>query len=191
MNWPLNAGRNDMDRDGNYEVGYKKTPLHTRYPLGKTGNTGGRPKKKARTIAQMLAEALEMPVKLTNERGTRTMTARQAIVERLMHDAMQGDPVAAAQLDALLKKSEATAPPPNAKNGAILCFVGPEDRIIQNGKVIYGPPREPEIATTDSNEAAAEPSVEPDQPHIEHRSYPDPGRAEPGQLIMVPTEEGD
>ncbi len=180
-----------MDRDGTYDVGYKKTPLHTRYPLGKTGNSRGRPKKKVRTTAQMLADALEMLFQVTDERGTRTMTARQAIVERLMHDAMEGDPVAVEQLDVLLKKSEATARPSNAKDGTILCFVGPEDRIIQNGKIIYGPPREPEIVPAESSVAVAEPGVESGQPNIGHRNYPDAARTEPGRVIMVPTGEGD
>lgn len=31
---------------GNYEIGYKKPPKHTRWQKGQSGNKKGRPKKK-------------------------------------------------------------------------------------------------------------------------------------------------
>jgi hypothetical protein len=43
----------------------------------------------------------------------------------------------------------------------------------------------------ESSVAVAEPGVEPGQPNIGHRNYPDAARAEPGQVIIMPTGEGD
>jgi hypothetical protein len=42
---------NGSDPDKPYKVGNKKPPLHTRFPKGKSGNPGGRPKASSKDLA--------------------------------------------------------------------------------------------------------------------------------------------
>jgi hypothetical protein len=42
---------NNTDPDEPYKVGNKKPPLHTRFPKGKSGNPGGRPKGSSKNLA--------------------------------------------------------------------------------------------------------------------------------------------
>jgi hypothetical protein len=44
---------NGSDPDEPYKVGNKKPPLHTRFPKGKSGNPGGRPKASSKDLANI------------------------------------------------------------------------------------------------------------------------------------------
>jgi hypothetical protein len=44
---------NGSDPDKPYKVGNKKPPLHTRFPKGKSGNPGGRPKASSKDLANI------------------------------------------------------------------------------------------------------------------------------------------
>jgi hypothetical protein len=53
-------GKN-VDPDKPYKVGNKKPPLHTRFPKGKSGNPGGRPKGRSKdltNVGQLLMKEL-------------------------------------------------------------------------------------------------------------------------------------
>ena len=130
-----------MKHNREYEVGYKKPPVEKRWKAGQSGNPAGRPKgRKPKIVAQLLLEALRTPVTITDERGHRTVTAREALVDRLFHDALHGDSLAAKQLDVLLQKSEQTAPPPDRKE-VVLVFANKGDVIVQGDErwVVGGP----------------------------------------------------
>ncbi len=57
---------------GDYEVGYGKTPKHTRWPKGHCPNPKGRGKKQEKkdTIAEILDRLLEAKVTLRDGAGT-------------------------------------------------------------------------------------------------------------------------
>jgi hypothetical protein len=52
----------DTEKSG-YSVGFKRTPKHTRFKKGKSGNPRGRPKG-ALNVATILRKALAAPVKV-------------------------------------------------------------------------------------------------------------------------------
>ena len=77
------------------EVGYGKPPRRHRFPPGRSGNPGGRPKKRA-SLLDDLGEALD-----AQEGG---VTRQKAIVARLVKEAASGD-LKAAQLVISLARS--------------------------------------------------------------------------------------
>src|SRR5438477_12106238 len=69
------------EKKGDYEVGYGKAPRHTRFAKGQSGNPRGRPSG-AKNFTTLLSEALNEPVIVTEHRGRRKVSKRQAIVTR-------------------------------------------------------------------------------------------------------------
>ena len=80
-----------LPEDADYDVGYRKPPVHTRFQPGRSGNPNGRPKG-----SQNMATALEHELnsRLTiNEGGRqRTITKRDAIAKQLVNKSASGDP---------------------------------------------------------------------------------------------------
>ena len=75
--------------DDDYEVGYGKPPVATRFRPGQSGNPNGRKRKpKAHTgLKPILKEVLEEAVTLNG----RKYTPMQVVVRSLMNKAMKGD----------------------------------------------------------------------------------------------------
>src|ERR1700693_3097798 len=59
---------------GDYEIGYAKPPLHTRFRKGHSSNPNGRPRG-SKSFATLVNKALEQPVVL--RKNGRTMTKRE------------------------------------------------------------------------------------------------------------------
>jgi hypothetical protein len=72
----------------NYEVGYGKPPLHTRFRKGGSGNPNGRPRG-SKSLATLFYEALDQPVVM--RRDGRTKKKREVLVEQLVNRAAGGD----------------------------------------------------------------------------------------------------
>ena len=71
------SSRGPSDPPGNYEVGYRKPPQHTRFKPGQSGNPRGRPKAE-KSLGAALNDALEAKVKLRGngkERGVSSLEA--------------------------------------------------------------------------------------------------------------------
>lgn len=73
-----------------YEVGYGRPPLATRFRAGSVGNPKGRPKR-AKTVGQIIQEAMMMPVRIEVNGKPKTMTAQEVIIRNLVHSAARGD----------------------------------------------------------------------------------------------------
>lgn len=75
--------------DDDYEVGYGKPPVATRFKPGQSGNPKGKKKKpKPETsLKPVLKEVLEEPVTLNG----RKYTPMEVVVRTLMNKAMKGD----------------------------------------------------------------------------------------------------
>jgi hypothetical protein len=78
------------DQNGDYEVGYRKPPRHTRFNKGQSGNPKGRPGG-AKNLSTLLSEALNEPVIVAENGGRRTISKRQAIIKQLVNQSAKGD----------------------------------------------------------------------------------------------------
>jgi len=78
------------DHKGDYEVGYRKPPRHTRFNKGQSGNPKGRPGG-AKNLSTLLSEALNEPVIVAENGGRRTISKRQAIIKQLVNQSAKGD----------------------------------------------------------------------------------------------------
>ncbi len=122
---PLDADSGDEERDpegatranNSYEVGYAKPPKHTRFQPGRSGNPRGRPKG-SRSLATLVADALEKTITAKIGRRTVTMKRREALAHRLVEQALGGDLRAVAlllKLDPGALTQEADAPSQDAE----------------------------------------------------------------------------
>ena len=96
-------------RKGNYEVGYGKPPLHTRFQPGTSGNPNGR-RRPTRTPEEILADALNRRVPVRENGRTRKITKHELIAAQLVNKAAAGD------LKAVDKVMRLIQSPSSAKN---------------------------------------------------------------------------
>src|ERR1700751_3413067 len=78
----------EMTRD--YEVGYGKPPLHTRFQKGKSGNPRGRPRGK-KNISTLLSTALNASIVVVTNGRRKKITKREAIVTQLVNKSAAAD----------------------------------------------------------------------------------------------------
>lgn len=77
-------------KDGDYEVGYRKPPKHTRFKKGQSGNPKGRPKGCQNTRIE-LENLLNQRIEVRGVDGkTKTLTVRKAVLQKIVHDALKG-----------------------------------------------------------------------------------------------------
>ena len=87
------------DRKRDYEVGYRKPPLHSRFKPGQSANPAGR-KKGVANFKTDVENTLHLPVQLSEAGKTKRVSTQQAAISRLKQKALNGDGRA---LDRLLK----------------------------------------------------------------------------------------
>jgi len=73
-----------------YEVGYGKPPLRSRFPKGRSGNPRGRPRG-GQNLATMLAEELSQKVAVRENGRQRTISKRRAMLIQIINKAVSGD----------------------------------------------------------------------------------------------------
>lgn len=73
-----------------YEVGYGKTPVHTRFKLGESGNKNGRPKG-SKNINKALEEQLNKKIILTENGKPIRMSKGEAVAAQLVNKSVKGD----------------------------------------------------------------------------------------------------
>jgi hypothetical protein len=93
---------------GDYEVGYKKPPRHTRFRQGRSGNPNGRPKQ-ARNLLADLHEELQQRITVHEGGIKRRISRQRAVVKRLLDKALKGELGAVAKLLDLVLRHEASA----------------------------------------------------------------------------------
>ncbi len=86
-----------------YVVGYGRPPEETRFQHGRSGNPKGRPRK-PKTVAAVIEEALSKRVKVQENGRSRSLSAEEVIVRRLVHDAAKGDSRAVRMLFTLIAR---------------------------------------------------------------------------------------
>ena len=79
---------------GDYEVGYRKPPKHTRFKPGQSGNSGGR-QKGARNLKTELEEELHEMISIKEGGKPKTVSKQRAMLKSLTARAVHGDSRAA------------------------------------------------------------------------------------------------
>jgi hypothetical protein len=82
-----------MSRKGDYEVGYGKPPVATRFKKGQSPYPQGRAKG-SRNLAQLIERELDQPLTITENGRRRSITKREAVAKQLVNRAVAGDPKA-------------------------------------------------------------------------------------------------
>ena len=90
---------------GNYEVGYGKPPLHTRFQKGKSGNPKGRPRGK-KNMSTLLSTALNASIVVVANGRRKKITKREAIVTQLVNKSAAADLKATQIVLAMLRELE-------------------------------------------------------------------------------------
>jgi len=78
------------DRKRDYEVGYRKPPLHSRFKPGQSANPAGR-KKGVANFKTDVENTLHLPVRLSEAGKTKRVSTQQAALSRLKQRALSGD----------------------------------------------------------------------------------------------------
>jgi hypothetical protein len=76
--------------DNKYEVGYKKTPQHSRFKPGESGNKKGRPKGNKSAYA-LLNEILNQKITFKESGQTVKISKRAAMLTQLINKGVKGD----------------------------------------------------------------------------------------------------
>ena len=75
--------------EGDYEVGYKKPPVHTRFQKGQSGNPRGRPRG-SKNLSTLLIEALDKLVVVTENGKRRKIAKRELGIAQLVNKFAMG-----------------------------------------------------------------------------------------------------
>jgi Family of unknown function (DUF5681) len=99
------------------EVGYKRPPVHTRFPKGQSGNPRGR-RRGSKNWKTSFLEALAAKVPLTENGRRRRVSKQEAMFAQLANRAAQGDPRATQsvlRLQAEIERTSAQEKPAESK----------------------------------------------------------------------------
>ena len=95
---PRARPRQQAQKSGDYDVGYGKPPVHSRFKPGQSGNSKGRPKG-VRNFKTDVQTTLKASVRVTRGGKPRNVSTQEAALLRLREKALGGD---ARALDRLL-----------------------------------------------------------------------------------------
>lgn len=91
-----------------YDMGYGKPPMATRFQPGQSGNPRGRPKR-IPTLAECVEREARRTIVATEDGTVRRMSKLDALAKRLMQQALKGDARATQQVIQLLAVTQASA----------------------------------------------------------------------------------
>jgi hypothetical protein len=81
-----------------YEVGFGKTPRHSRFKKGASGNPKGRPKRPRLEVGEIVKEVLDARVEYHDGGSTRKASRRELSIRRYLKRALKGDVASAKAL---------------------------------------------------------------------------------------------
>jgi hypothetical protein len=80
----------DRVNGATYDVGYCKPPKHTRFKPGQSGNPSGRPKG-SENLKTLFERVLKEQISLQDGNVTKKITKAEAVIRRVVIDALKGD----------------------------------------------------------------------------------------------------
>jgi hypothetical protein len=117
----------DEKRDD--EVGYGRSPRHTRFKKGQSGNPKGRPGS-AKNLSTLLCEALNERVIIAENGGRREISKRQAIIKQIVNQSAKGDWRTAKLLFDILQDIESRTEPETSES----LFGSADEKVIEQLK---------------------------------------------------------
>jgi hypothetical protein len=100
---PMSGPPNGQSHTGEYEVGYRKPPVHTRYKKGASGNPSGK-RRDTKNLATLLERELSQRIPVRENGKQRMITKREAAVKQFVNGLVSGNPRYAKFLVAFLEK---------------------------------------------------------------------------------------
>lgn len=88
-----------------YEVGYGKPPVHSRFRKGQSGNPKGRPKG-TRSMNSLVENELQEQVTIRENGRTRRVSKKEALIKNLVNSAIKGKVGALKELVRLIDDAE-------------------------------------------------------------------------------------
>src|SRR5262249_58586042 len=107
-------GAQPSDAAPKYDIGYGRPPAHTRFKPGHRG-CGGRPKRQ-RNLRAVLEATLDERITIREGNRTRSVSKRDAIILRLVNDAVSGNAKAQSNLIALMRSHDLIGQPQDEAN---------------------------------------------------------------------------
>jgi uncharacterized protein DUF5681 len=80
-------------KSSNYEVGYGRPPIATRFAAGNRANPNGRPRG-SRSVGAVLQDIMRQKIAVSENGKTRRIPTLEVILRRLANDAMRSNPAA-------------------------------------------------------------------------------------------------
>jgi hypothetical protein len=75
----------------NYETGYGKPPIHTRFKPGQSGNPRGRPRRRSSSMSRKVDEELNGFILVRQDGRSKKIRTKRAVVLQLFRKAFQGN----------------------------------------------------------------------------------------------------
>lgn len=113
---------------GDYDVGYCKTPVHTRFKPGENRNPGAK-RKRPVPLAEKLAIELTRLVTVTENGRTKKMSKEDAMIKALANRGMKGD---IKVIELIIDMVDTAARRPDGRQGATV-------REVTAARAAYGP----------------------------------------------------
>ena len=111
-------------RSGDYEVGYGKPPVNTRFKPGQSGNLKGRPRG-SKGFNALMRRALSETIPVREDGQLRQMTRHEVIIKSWIARALKGD---ARSIDRLLPFMQQLDPDITERIKIELVFVDPKNK---------------------------------------------------------------
>jgi hypothetical protein len=92
------------NKEGMYQAGYGRPPLHSRFKPGQSGNPKGRPRQ-SRNMRTIVKQVLSEDMHIREGGRLRRMSAMEALVRTILARSFKGDVRALASLMVLLRQS--------------------------------------------------------------------------------------
>ena len=117
---------------GQYDVGYGRPPVHSRFSPGQSGNLAGRQKGQP-TLNEMVMKEAARLVKIKRGDTVETITKYQGVIRRTFQSAMEGDIAAARLLFFWLQPNppDASGGPAEDETANLALSVPPDDETLR------------------------------------------------------------